>query len=375
MAWAFKSLSVNSELAKETKKLMDEQYLVHLNVSLAYAVCIGIVLLLFERSSETQNARVIWGFLFLVFHGVCFLAVKRAKSSQSTKDVNTIDILLLFSYVGWISFPFYFGWHEPEPFEVFWRGSILFIVHMFHIEALRYSPKMLMYCSAMIAIGVGLYVLLITSIPIGYVFRMISVLLMAVLAAYGMGYSSYLSNWDNCRSMVKSRIRVSELDGLVYKDSLTTLFNRRYFDEQLTHHVEDYRQDISPFCVAILDIDYFKSVNDTYGHLVGDQVLKQLAQFLTKELRSSDILARYGGEEFIILMLNTNLEIARTVVDKLRENIAEFEFTIENITTRLTISIGVTSVQTGDDFDSLLGRADRALYQAKANGRNQTQSQ
>lgn len=354
---------------------MDEQYLIHLNVSLAYAVCIGIVLLLFEKASETQNARVVWGFLFLVFHVVCFSAVNLAKSSLIGLHIQQVDRLLLLSYFGWISFPLYFGWHETEPFEVFWRGSILFIVHMFHIEALRYSPRMLIYCSCIMALGLSLYMLLITAIPISYVLRMISVLMMAVLAAYGMGYSSYLSNWNNCRAMVKNRIRVSELDGLVYRDSLTELFNRRYFDEQLIHFIEDYRQDMATFCIAILDIDFFKRVNDTYGHPVGDQVLKELARFVTKELRSSDTLARYGGEEFIILMPNTELEVAVNVLEKLRENTANLVFSIEDIQLQLTVSIGLTDVRLEDTEESILERADKALYKAKMGGRNQVQGQ
>ncbi|AZG72262.1 GGDEF domain-containing protein [Shewanella livingstonensis] len=121
-----------------------------------------------------------------------------------------------------------------------------------------------------------------------------------------------------------------------------------------------------PISVAIIDIDYFKRINDNHGHLVGDKVLYELAQLLQSKMRSDDLLARWGGEEFVVILPNTNLENAIELTERLRLYIAT-----ENIQDMaLTISLGVTQYAIKDNAHSLLERADKALYQAKSQGRN-----
>ena len=123
----------------------------------------------------------------------------------------------------------------------------------------------------------------------------------------------------------------------------------------------------------LFDIDHFKAINDTHGHGAGDQVLKQLAARVSNNLRSFDLVARYGGEEFVVIMPDTNAEIALRVADRLRNHVAQEAFKVEGLETPLevTVSMGVTTaVKPDETADTILERADRALYQAKSDGRN-----
>jgi diguanylate cyclase (GGDEF)-like protein len=126
-----------------------------------------------------------------------------------------------------------------------------------------------------------------------------------------------------------------------------------------------------PTSLIMMDADYFKNVNDTYGHIAGDKVLVALAQLLTREIRSSDLVARYGGEEFMLLLPETPLEEAQGTAERIRRTVAETPVRVDDQTIRFTISLGVTSSESaGQDFESLLKEADQRLYQAKQSGRN-----
>lgn len=121
--------------------------------------------------------------------------------------------------------------------------------------------------------------------------------------------------------------------------------------------------------MIIFDIDYFKSVNDTFGHLVGDKVLIETAKLISKNLRKADVFGRYGGEEFIIICTETNLNSAYLLAEKLRINIEKHLF---DEVGQKTISLGVSKLNVADTFDSLIKKADSALYNSKNRGRNRT---
>jgi diguanylate cyclase (GGDEF)-like protein len=157
-----------------------------------------------------------------------------------------------------------------------------------------------------------------------------------------------------------------------HKDSLTGLYNREYFFERLQEEMTRFSRYQAPCSIIFLDIDHFKKVNDTYGHIAGDTVLKELAQLLISELRTLDIIGRFGGEEFIVILPNTPIAYAHTVAEKLRQQI-EQSIIIENH--RITSSFGITEVGLEDDDKSLITRADKALYQAKLSGRNAVMAQ
>jgi two-component system cell cycle response regulator len=159
-------------------------------------------------------------------------------------------------------------------------------------------------------------------------------------------------------------------------DGLTGLYNRHYLNTHLDNMVRDALATNKPLSLMILDMDHFKMVNDTYGHDVGDQVLKQLAGVISNSIRSSDLAARFGGEEFVVLMPGTRIENARDVAGRMRHRIETTPFKVTHEIGQLmkTVSVGMSHLnQMGDSAESLLKRADEALYRAKNNGRNRVE--
>lgn len=156
-------------------------------------------------------------------------------------------------------------------------------------------------------------------------------------------------------------------------DPLTALGNRKYFDRALGEAVRAARERGEPLSMMLFDIDYFKSFNDNYGHLTGDQVLRLVAMTLKQNIKGQDITARYGGEEFAVVLPNTALRQALTVADNIRRAVMSKELKKKStgeILGRVTISAGVAVLSPRDDADSLIERADGCLYAAKRNGRN-----
>ncbi len=156
-------------------------------------------------------------------------------------------------------------------------------------------------------------------------------------------------------------------------DALTGLANRSTFFDRLRQTLEQAEKSREPFCVVMADIDHFKRVNDTFGHLVGDKVIRFVAETLKQSIKGQDIAARYGGEEFALLLPNTSAENAAVLCDKIREHIANTNLvrtgTRESLG-QITISAGVAQYRFGEEMMDFMQRADEALYTAKENGRN-----
>ena len=156
-------------------------------------------------------------------------------------------------------------------------------------------------------------------------------------------------------------------------DALTGLFNRRYMETHLSTLVEQAAARGKPLAALILDIDYFKSINDSHGHDAGDDVLREFALRIRKSIRNIDLACRYGGEEFVIVMPETDMAVATMVAERIRRRIASEPFAIQQGARNLdvTISIGIATLDTADDTAAtILKRADQALYRAKRDGRN-----
>jgi two-component system cell cycle response regulator len=156
-------------------------------------------------------------------------------------------------------------------------------------------------------------------------------------------------------------------------DALTGLHNRRYMETHLNGLVEQAASRGKPIAVLVLDIDFFKSINDTHGHDAGDEVLREFALRIRKSIRNIDLACRYGGEEFVIVMPETDMAVARMVAERLRRKIAGEPFPISKGAKSLevTLSIGIGALNgVGDNAASILKRADQALYRAKRDGRN-----
>ncbi|MFC1503518.1 ABC transporter substrate binding protein [Pseudomonadota bacterium] len=158
------------------------------------------------------------------------------------------------------------------------------------------------------------------------------------------------------------------LQSLAYTDVLTGLPNRRAASSEVVAHIQRYNVDYHPLAVAILDIDLFKQINDNFGHQTGDEVLCAVSKALKETLRPNDRVYRWGGEEFLIVLPGTNIEFSSAVCQRLRLNISQIS--VSSVST-ITASIGVANFIKGDSFESILQRADKALYTAKNNGRNQ----
>ncbi len=167
-----------------------------------------------------------------------------------------------------------------------------------------------------------------------------------------------------------------ELIDMSHRDPLTQIFNRRYFSEQ-SKKIKSFsqRNNNIPFSIITLDIDKFKKINDTYGHLVGDEVIIKVAHIIEEEVRTSDIVARFGGEEFVMLLQDCDLDNAYKVAEKVRQDIEKASIPVHIDTdVKFTVSIGVAQFSEADNnnIELTLSRADEALYKAKNIGRNKT---
>lgn len=162
------------------------------------------------------------------------------------------------------------------------------------------------------------------------------------------------------------------------RDVLTGLYNRRYFEEKLRSLYQEFLRKNSPFSVILLDIDLFKRINDTHGHTVGDGVLEFIGSMLKGMVKGRDVPARFGGEEFAILLPLTSLEGACVLAENIRKEISSKNLKVKNSQERIgvvTVSLGVAQAAPEDTPETLVERADRALYRAKVCGRNQVKSE
>jgi len=168
---------------------------------------------------------------------------------------------------------------------------------------------------------------------------------------------------------IRKKLHCETLKALT--DTLTDLPNREAFNERFSLERERFLRYQHSVSIAILDIDHFKHVNDTHGHLVGDRILQAFASKVKAMIRTTDFLARYGGEEFILIMPETTLESATALLEKIRAAIATMPLKQHGTTDTITVSAGLTTFQLGEKAEQLIERADQALYQAKDEGRNQ----
>ncbi|VAX03803.1 diguanylate cyclase (GGDEF domain) with PAS/PAC sensor [hydrothermal vent metagenome] len=155
-------------------------------------------------------------------------------------------------------------------------------------------------------------------------------------------------------------------------DGLTQLFNRRYIEETLSKEFRRAQRYEHPLTTILTDIDHFKQVNDTHGHLAGDEVLRIISRRLQNSLRDTDILGRYGGEEFLIVLPNTGTKGGKVLAERLRHAIESEPVAFGDIQLTINISLGITELREDSrDYEQLIGEADLALYQSKEGGRNQ----
>lgn len=195
------------------------------------------------------------------------------------------------------------------------------------------------------------------------------------ITVISMGFTLSLITWNNfyVNTMQKRKIELQQhqLKQMAYYDSLTSLPNRRYFEKKLNKEIATNRCCNQDACLIILDIDHFKLINDTYGHITGDSILKQIGYLLDKSIEHA-FCARWGGEEFTILLSNTSLNEAHSIAEQLRLLIMKHPFWVSNHKIKITASFGVSSLNCHNlaNYSEL---ADKALYKAKQMGRNRVE--
>jgi two-component system, cell cycle response regulator len=208
----------------------------------------------------------------------------------------------------------------------------------------------------------------------------------AMLKGLDLGVNDYLLvplDFNEMFARVKTQIRRKRFQetlksnyqqslSMAVTDKLTKLYNRHYLDTHLKNLVAQSLEGKRPMSLMILDMDHFKQVNDTYGHDVGDEVLKSLANIIINTIRSADLAARYGGEEFVVLMPETDASRAYEAAERLRKRVESQAFATgkDGETMQKTVSIGCATIEASDTPETLLKRADESLYMAKHGGRN-----
>ena len=187
-------------------------------------------------------------------------------------------------------------------------------------------------------------------------------------------YNYDVALYSAFQDITSRKNREALLKNQAIRDPLTSLFNRRYFENEVSKLILKAKAEKEPFSVLMIDADLFKKVNDTYGHKVGDKVLIELASTAERALRDHDIVARYGGEEFVVFLPGIAAAQAAGVADRLRESISSLVvYSDEKQPVRFTVSVGVSSSEVSDNIDMLIKTADEALYRAKKNGRNRVE--
>ncbi|THB68404.1 MAG: sensor domain-containing diguanylate cyclase [Gammaproteobacteria bacterium] len=177
---------------------------------------------------------------------------------------------------------------------------------------------------------------------------------------------------DTSIYQTKLKEAMGRLEEMSIRDGLTGIYNRRHLENQLASEFDRVRRYGGILSIILFDLDHFKNINDTYGHLAGDEVLKSISSRLEAVLRNSDIAGRYGGEEFTVILPNTDAEGAAILAERLRKEVEESEIIYDGQKIPVTISVGVTLLSDNiENHEMLLNQADTALYYCKENGRNQ----
>jgi diguanylate cyclase (GGDEF)-like protein len=209
--------------------------------------------------------------------------------------------------------------------------------------------------------------------PINLQLEVLQWVLLAMVLPWFALVGAYISN---IRSALRQKNKALEralatIERLASHDELTGIYTRRFFLDALRREKIRSERALQPFCLALLDLDTFKSINDTHGHQAGDDVLRAFAECVQSELRQSDYFARYGGEEFALLLVNADLELAAGTLERIRRHVESHVF--PHVGCSVSVSAGVAGYRVGEEPNETIARADRALYSAKNAGRNRVE--
>ena len=180
--------------------------------------------------------------------------------------------------------------------------------------------------------------------------------------------------FTNSKALIAARENRKQVSETIFFDSLTGIGDRRHIENRIRFALDDYKLSKVEFGVLFIDIDHFKDLNDSYGHLVGDKVLRFIANTVRHNLRTSDSCGRWGGDEFLALILDINLEGVKIVAEKIRRLIVQTKIQGGDKNLGVTVSIGASVSHPADTFESIVRRTDELMYKSKQNGRNRVTS-
>jgi len=260
------------------------------------------------------------------------------------------------------------------------RGVLLLIyVIILLFGIFRLNTRSFIYLSifTMLTYGIDIALLHIyrpQSVNLNIEFLQLAVLALVLVAFSTIG--GYISSMRRNLSISKSQQEkyIEIIHEMAIRDELTGLYNRRHVMELLDYEKNRSSRGGSIFCLAMLDIDHFKNVNDNYGHQAGDAVLREVATLMKNTLRNAEFCGRYGGEEFLIVLTQTDIKGALICVERVRTNIENARFPDIGADFKITVSIGLSEYQIREDVEKIISRADEALYRAKKHGRNRVES-
>ena len=322
----------------------------------------AFVLIVFGAINVTFYQKyLVGGIDFLAFFGI-LLALKSIKQQKTLKKARIISSINLFVF-----FLMYIIFNQNNDFGLIW--SIFLPIFLIPINGHKKGLilSLIFYTIAIFFAYNGIGEWQGGEWNFHSFIRFSGASLVLVYVTYINELSIYKNNLLLQEKEKKEQKYVKKLQDIATNDHLTGVYNRRYISELSSKEIKEanrYKKDLS---LAILDIDYFKKINDTYGHNIGDLVLKKFSKIICKSIRDSDLFGRWGGEEFLIVFTNTSIEKAYKKCLMIKELIENEKFETVN---KVTCSIGLASINKDDKLDKIVDRADKALYEAKESGRN-----
>jgi diguanylate cyclase len=336
-------------------------------IGASYVVDAGVLLLYAYAGSIPATVGPAFGICGLG-SVACFIALSESGVNDRFKD----HYFVLQQSMVSLAIMLAFAWAAPEVGIMFL--STLFVV--FSFSALRSTPRQTAIAWTATAFGLaGLF--LLTDKPIAmphqtYLERFTTMLAFSLTIGRCMFLGIFASSLR--QSLYKRGLQLKEaykrIEELAELDELTGSFNRRCIMRMLEDEIARAHRSNTPLAVALIDLDWFKRINDAYGHPTGDEVLRTFAITVFANIRAIDRFGRYGGEEFLLILPDTSHDTAARILDRQRQIIAELDWSAFSPGMSVTISAGVAALAPNEAPDALLARADSALYKAKAQGRN-----
>jgi diguanylate cyclase (GGDEF)-like protein len=320
---------------------------------------------------------LLWTILQVTFVFLRYFNAKMLAKYNKNGDIKNLkfhihffNIIVIYSSIIWSLATILGAYFAPTPYEFISLAMIMGIITASVISLTPIFNIFLAYFFIMILSQLIIMLCFGTRSHLGIALFLFIYMPVIVLLAKSI-YKNHLTNIET-HEVLKSNI--NELRELSITDSLTKVYNRRYFFESAQTLLSIAKRENHQISFLMLDIDYFKNINDTYGHQVGDKVLIQLSQKITSMIRDSDLFARIGGEEFGLILNNTSLANAKISAEKIRSAIEKINFNNNLEIIDVTVSIGCSSINnTITTLEELYQEADKKLYLAKESGRNRVQ--